>query len=148
MGVAEVDLRARVSRAQVLEALVEILGAPATRFSEDFGCTGSQLGLEVLPRARGFLTGVHLSWPHEEFGDWIPEARLAAMLAHRFNTDAVIPNVEIPAAASLPREFVLIKPDGSAFATDLTSSGIFDDEEELLPIETLENMLPIAGLSF
>jgi hypothetical protein len=79
-----------VSRAQVLEALVEMLGVPASRIGEAYG---HELALQVLPRSRGFLTAINLSWPHEEFGDWIPEAQLALRLAQRFDTDAVIANV-------------------------------------------------------
>jgi len=147
MGVARIDLRARVSRAQVLDALVEILGMPESRFVDAFSCGGTSLGLEVNWRARGFLTAINFSWPQDETGKWMPEVALAATFARRLCTDAVVANEGIAEAASLPRDFLLIKPDGSAFAADITSSGIFDNQDELLLRESPEHMLPVVGLS-
>ena len=147
MGVAEIDLRQELSRDQVLEALVEVLGVAASRFVEDFGCTGTQLGLEVLPRARGFLTVVRFSWPHEEFGDWIPEAQLALRLAQRFDTDAVVANVGHSKQNPDPGAFIVIKPTGETFAANDRSSGIFDDEDEFILDESPGAVTPLGRIA-
>jgi hypothetical protein len=144
VGVAEVDLRARVSRAQVLEALVEMLGVPASRIGEAYG---HELALQVLPRSRGFLTAINLSWPHEEFGDWIPEAQLALRLAQRFDTDAVIANVGHSKQNPDPGAFIVIKPTGETFAANDRSSGIFDDEDEFILDESPGAVTPLGRIA-